>query len=129
MDTQQIGRQVLRLRRELGISQESLARRACLSRNYISLIERGVADNVSLNVVAQLARALGVPPADLLGEPPGAKLIPPALRQFALAEGLRYDVVEWLMQMPKRGPEPRTPEQWRALYSAVRVYLDDTDGN
>lgn len=48
-----------------GLSQEALAERAELHRTYVGSIERAER-NVSLENVEKLARALGVPPADLL---------------------------------------------------------------
>lgn len=45
-------------RLELGLSQQKVADKAGVSRNYISMIERGVATNVSFKIVAGLARAL-----------------------------------------------------------------------
>lgn len=60
--------QAVRSRREkLGISQEELADRAGLHRTYIGDIERG-RRNVALRNICRLARALEVPPAELLSE-------------------------------------------------------------
>jgi transcriptional regulator with XRE-family HTH domain len=53
----------LRLRR--GYSQEELAERANLHRNYVGGVERGER-NLSLINIVELARALSVKPADLL---------------------------------------------------------------
>jgi transcriptional regulator with XRE-family HTH domain len=47
------------LRQELGISQEELAARAELHRNYIGSIERGERD-VGLDSIAKLSSALGL---------------------------------------------------------------------
>lgn len=59
-------------RQERGLSQEELAHRAGIDRTYISALERCVYA-ASIDVVGQLAEALGVDPADLLrkGPPPG----------------------------------------------------------
>jgi transcriptional regulator with XRE-family HTH domain len=54
----------MRLRQ--GLSQEQLAHRADLDRSYVGGIERGER-NISLDNIYRIARALEVPPADLLG--------------------------------------------------------------
>lgn len=126
MDAQELGRQVMRRRKDLRLSQEGLAQRASLSRNWISLIERGEAQNVSMNVVSQLAAALGTTSAVLLGQTQSdATLVPPALRALGLEDHLSYATIEWLARMPRRGPEPKTTEEWRKLYEAVREFLDE----
>lgn len=55
-------------RRLLGLSQEELAHRAEIDRTYISSLERCVYA-AGIDVVDQLARALGMEAADLLRKP------------------------------------------------------------
>ncbi len=59
------GEKVRSLRRERGLSQEKVAELACLHRNYVGDVERGVR-NVGLLNLLHLARALGVLPSELL---------------------------------------------------------------
>ena len=59
------GRTVRRFRHALRLSQENLADRASIHRTYIGGIERGER-NPTLTMIVRLARALGVPPAELL---------------------------------------------------------------
>ena len=61
----QLGRNVARLRKEAGMSQEAFADHAGLARSYISDIERG-ARNPTIAVVERLAKALPVSPGRLL---------------------------------------------------------------
>jgi len=65
------GEQVRRLRLSRGWSQEELAQRAGRHWTYIGGIERGER-NVTIQVVADLARALGVQIRDLF-PPQGAR--------------------------------------------------------
>lgn len=66
MDTRIIlGRNVRRLRRQMGLSQEQFALRFEFDRTYISGIERGVR-NPTVIIVGRLAVALDVEPSDLL---------------------------------------------------------------
>jgi len=61
------GRSVRSLRKQRGLSQETLAEACGLSRNYISDIERGVR-NPGLLVLVGLARALHVTLRELVEE-------------------------------------------------------------
>jgi len=125
MDAQFLADQVFNHRRTLGISQGELAERAGISRNYVSLIERGEASNLSINVLNHLAAALSVTTAELTGEAPEAHtLIPPALRDFALQSGLSFETVDRLARIPRRGAEPRNAEEWAVLYTAIKQYLE-----
>ncbi len=54
-----LGRRVRSLRQTLGISQEELADRADLHRNYVSSVERGERD-VGIVALGRLVTALGV---------------------------------------------------------------------
>ena len=58
----QFGRQLQRLRKERGMSQEALAEEADIHRTFIGHIERGKT-NISLLNIVRLAHALGIPPA------------------------------------------------------------------
>jgi transcriptional regulator with XRE-family HTH domain len=54
-----VARNLRRLRRERDLSQEELADRACLNRNYVGMVERK--ENApTVDVLEQLARALDV---------------------------------------------------------------------
>ncbi len=59
------GSRVRQLREEQGLSQEALAERAELHRNYVGGVERGER-NVGLENIVKLANALAVPAGDLL---------------------------------------------------------------
>jgi transcriptional regulator with XRE-family HTH domain len=62
---------VRRLRKELDLSQEELGFVAKLDRTYISLVERRQR-NITISVLARLAKALRVRPAELV-EPPAKR--------------------------------------------------------
>ncbi len=124
MDIEKSGQQVAKRRKELALSQEELAEKAGMSRAYISLIERGEVSNLSTNILDKLAIALGISFGQLIGQPEQSDLlIPPGLREFALAEGLSVETVDKLARIPRRGNAPRTAKEWKTLYAAIKRYL------
>jgi XRE family transcriptional regulator of biofilm formation len=59
---------MLKMRREeKGLTQIDLAKRARVSQAYVASIEAGTRKNPSLAILQRLAKALGVPVAELLG--------------------------------------------------------------
>jgi len=126
MDAKELGRQVLLRRKDLDLTQSELAEQAGISRNYVSLIERGEASNVSVNLLHRLAAALGTTPVELSGQAGWIDTrVPPALRELALKEELSFDVVDRLARIPMRGREPQTAEEWQQLYDSVRPFLQE----
>jgi len=57
---------VKRLRRAKGWTQADLAQKAKVSRAYITMLESGVRKTPSVPMLRRLAKALGVPVAELL---------------------------------------------------------------
>lgn len=62
---QQFGLTIRKLRQRRRWSQETLAERTQLNRNFLSLIERGQR-SPTLNTIARLAKGLELPIADLI---------------------------------------------------------------
>jgi len=60
-----VARNLRRLRKEMGLSQDGFERHTGLHRTYASAIERGQ-KNLTLRSVERLATKLGVDPLDLL---------------------------------------------------------------
>ena len=60
-----VAKNLRRLRRECGLSQEELADRAGLNRNYIGMIERQE-NSPTVDALEQISGALGIAPVVLL---------------------------------------------------------------
>lgn len=61
----QLGDKIRKIRKKQGISQEELGFRSNLHRTYIGAIERAE-QNVSIDNIHKIAKALKVPPKELL---------------------------------------------------------------
>lgn len=69
MDIREVfARNLRKLRRERGLSQEALAHEAEVDRTYISALERGMY-SATITMVDRLATVLGVEPTVLLQRP------------------------------------------------------------
>lgn len=66
-----VGRNIRRLRRERGLSQEQLADELGVHRTYMGGVERGER-NITLQSLERLAARLGVAPVSLLADPDSA---------------------------------------------------------
>jgi len=62
-----LGETIRGRRKNLGLSQQAMAERLALHRNYVSLVERGV-QNITLETLCKLSDVLGCFPSALLGE-------------------------------------------------------------
>lgn len=67
MNLQELGRRVRRLRKELDMSAEDLAKRIGRTRGYVSRLENGKAGESVTDLLA-VARELGLTLAELVGE-------------------------------------------------------------
>jgi transcriptional regulator with XRE-family HTH domain len=66
IDWNLFGQVVKGLRQEAGLKQEHIAASCKVDHSYISQIENGKRDNVSIKVIADLAQALGIKPTWLM---------------------------------------------------------------
>ncbi|MFT8247213.1 helix-turn-helix domain-containing protein [Roseomonas sp. BN140053] len=64
-----VGRNVARIRREKGLTQEQLEARSGLSQQYLSDLERGKR-NPTVVTLYEIAQALAVTPVELLTDTP-----------------------------------------------------------
>jgi transcriptional regulator with XRE-family HTH domain len=65
-----VSRNILATRQAKNLTQTALAKRAKVSVSYVSMLERG-ARVPPLETLEAIAKALGVPPLDLLQKPTG----------------------------------------------------------
>ncbi len=113
-----------RYRSDIDISQAELARRAGLSRAYISELESGLGKRPSGDVLLRIADALGVTIADLLDRKIRARqssTVPDGLREFALERSLPESDVAMLASIQFRGDQPRTARRWSMIYDTIQM--------
>jgi transcriptional regulator with XRE-family HTH domain len=57
---------IRKLREDRGLTQAEVAKRADVSKQYVTMLERGTRKAPSLPVLKRIAKALGVPVTELL---------------------------------------------------------------
>ncbi len=121
-----VGELVRREREKAGLSLAQLAEGAGLSKAYILKVENG-STNPSLGVLSQIADALDLTIADLVGGPTvrfdvDDADVPSSLRAFADEAKLTSTEVRTLASIRwRRGEEPRTPERWRYIFHSLQL--------
>ena len=119
------GERLKRRRAERGWTAAELARRAGVSRAYLSRLEAGKTVRPSAAILERLAGALGTTVADLREQdlPPAERGVSEALRAFAAEAGLSAEDVAMLAGIRLRGRQPATAEDWRFVFEAIRRSL------
>lgn len=108
-----LGAAIRSLRRDRGMSQESLAGLADIDRSYMSSVERGLR-NVSVLNVARIAEALGVPVWELFRPHSAA---PVAFnRSTTFDDEMRLDR---LPPMPVSAAAPERGSEWEPRYLSL----------
>ena len=127
----ELGARLRRHRKALGITAKELARVADVSASYVSQLEHGKQDRPSLEVLSGLASALGMPMADLLGEPvaiAAAAQTPPALAALAEELGLETQTTAMLASINVAGYQPATRDGWLLILLAIRHACAESAG-
>lgn len=123
---QRVGDRIRREREKAQLSLAQLADAAGLSKAYLLKVESG-GTNPSLGVLGQIAGALDVTVADLVGGPAvrfdvDDADVPASLRAFADEADLTSAEVRTLASIRwRRGDEPRASERWRYIYDSLRL--------
>ena len=120
-----LGERIRQRRSEKGLSSAELARRAGISKGYLSELENGgaTAPKPSAEILYRIARELATTIADLMERdvaPAPPATIPSELQKFAKDEQLPEADVQMLASIKFRGNQPRTYEDWRFLYDSIR---------
>jgi transcriptional regulator with XRE-family HTH domain len=122
---ERLAERLTRLREKQGLSLSEVARRAQISKAYLSQLERGESRQPSYDVLDRLATALGASVEDLAGrrgswDPSEHEPVPASLRAFATQSGLPHVDVEMLAKIHYRGKRPRDPADWAHLYETIK---------
>jgi transcriptional regulator with XRE-family HTH domain len=92
----EIGRRIRIARKDAGLSQEALARRAGMSLNGMASIERGEISDPHISTLSNIAEGLGVSVSTLLEEPiltSGKEPAPTSSREDRCAEVEEYSAI------------------------------------
>ena len=120
-----LGSQIRDVRERQGLSLSEVARRARISKAYLSQLEHGESTHPSYEVIVRLATALGTSVSHLTGrpavwEPAQIEPLPASLRAFAQQARLPEADVSMLAKIHFRGKLPRNPDDWAHIYETIK---------
>lgn len=123
MNAEQFGMRVRTQRLQEGLSQDELADKIGISRNYLSQIERGQATNISYQYLQRLVLTLGIElPQE--GVTSSTDLLPPGLQEFADRAQIPSADLHMLAKLNYRGKQPDTADKWEMLYRVIKSVLE-----
>jgi transcriptional regulator with XRE-family HTH domain len=123
-DPREIGRHVREEREKAGLSLAQLAATSGLTKSYLVRLEKQ-SGNPSIEVIAQIAEALDLTIADLIGGPVIRFVgddsdVSPSLRAFADEAHLSSSDLTMLASIRWRDEQPpQTAERWRYVYRSL----------
>lgn len=118
--------QIRKRRFEQGLSLTELARRAQISKGYLSQIENSPnGPHPSAEVLYRIAFTLGTSIGILLekqvvGTQYELTDIPNGLRMLAITEHLSEEQIKMLAQITYEGNRPETVDDWKFLYESIK---------
>ena len=120
-----LGSRLKNLREQESLSLSEIARRAHISKAYLSQLERGESSQPSYEVLMRLATALATSPANLAGDtsswrPNEDSRLPASLRAFAERSAIPEVDVSMLAQIHYRGKQPRSADDWAHIYETIK---------
>lgn len=119
-----IGGRIRAYRKDRGMTLTALAATAGVSKSHLSALENGTGARPGAAILHKLAVALGVTLADLIGReirPQAPTELPASLLEFAKAQRLPQADIDMLASIAFRGEQPRTPERWAYIYTAIKT--------
>jgi len=125
-DPKALGRRVREEREKAGLSLAKLAAASGLTKAYLVRLENQ-AGNPSLEVIAQIAEALDLTVADVVGGPVirfvgDESDVSPSLRVFAEQANLSSSDVTMLASIKWRdGEQPQTVDRWQYVYRSLQM--------
>lgn len=119
-----LGETLKRSRKRQGLSLSEVARRANISKAYLSQLEHGESKQPSYDVLSRLALVLGNSVAQLTGagtwDPGQLDKVPASLRTFAQRTSLPEGDLTMLAKIHYRGKRPQTPDDWAHIYETIK---------
>jgi XRE family transcriptional regulator, master regulator for biofilm formation len=103
-----IGKNISDLRRKRGMTLSELAEKSNISKSYLSVIERNINENPSIQVIMKLAAVLDVDLKTILGD----GIVPEQI--------LETEWLEFINDLKKSGVDKRQLKEYKALFEFIK---------
>lgn len=115
--TTSFGELLRHLRKERGVTQQELARRAGVTSNYVALLEAGRRQNPSRRVLTRLCDGLTLDNDERDRLHLAAQILPPSGKTPQPPRHIAYEALRYLLQLPAGSPQ--LPEALRKVIDSL----------
>lgn len=103
-----IGKNISDLRKKRGMTLSELAERSNISKSYLSVIERNINENPSIQVIKKLAAVLDVDLKTLLGA------------EIETEQFLETEWLEFISELKKSGVDKKQIKEYKTLIEFIK---------
>lgn len=103
-----IGKNISDLRKKRGMTLSELAERSNISKSYLSVIERNINENPSIQVIKKLAAVLDVDLKTLLGS------------EIETEQFLETEWLEFISELKKSGVDKKQIKEYKTLIEFIK---------
>lgn len=103
-----IGKNISELRKKRGMTLSELAERSNISKSYLSVIERNINENPSIQVIKKLAAVLDVDLKTLLGS------------EVETEQFLETEWLEFISELKKSGVDKKQIKEYKTLIEFIK---------
>ncbi|GIN92581.1 hypothetical protein J6TS1_32540 [Siminovitchia terrae] len=112
-----IGKKIYNIRRKKGMTLSELAKRSNISKSYLSVIERSINENPSIQVIHKIAAGLDVDIKTIIGTDKEQK------------QYIENEWIEFVSELKKTGIDKKQIHEYKAVIEFIKWRKENTSND